>query len=257
MKLIFKLKPLMSIVFITTILAIVGIASSQAADFNVTCNASGCTSPGSATFNETSVAPGDSITKYIQVKNNHNETLNLDMTTSKENNTDDIFLDVVDVVVIGLGGRVRFNNTLRQFLTSPTIDLGSINDSGQEKVKIILTLRDVGNQYQGKQAIFDLPIHINVQGQGGTSDSSAGEASVIGSPSPSPFQAGIVAGAVVSPEPGVLGESTPSAQTKDEAQTPGSVLGQVKSLFKWWPWLFLLGPLFWWFHLLYKRRRNR
>lgn len=250
MKLLTNLKPLLFTLSIFIIGFNFFISIAQAADFSITCNPNGCTSPANAIVDEPSIAPGDSITRTFQVKNNHHETLNLDMTTTKDNSTDDIFLDAVDVIVLGLGGRTRFDDTLRQFLNNPNIDLGSLNASGQKQVKITFAFQPVGNQYQNKQAIFDIPVHIDIQGRGGfgTRSTSTTTTSVSSITNPIPFTFKL--------KPIILGSSTPSS--KLQKQIPSPSIRQLKKLYQqWWFWLLLLGPLFWWFLRLYKRWRSR
>jgi|GEM_PF-5428963 hypothetical protein len=230
-----------------------------AADFSITCSPSGCSSPATAIINRSDIAPNDFIAKSFQVKNNHHETLNLDMTTTKNNLTDDIFLDVVNVIVTGLGGRIRFNDSLRQFLNQPSIDLGSLNASALEQVNITFTFQPVDNQFQNKQAKFDIPVHIDIQGRGGVGSSDSGDngwytasTNTITKQSFFPFQTGFVAGASFIPKPTILGESIPPTPS----QTPDPNVSKTKLFFKWWYWLFFLAPIFWWFRLLYIRRRS-
>ena len=233
MKLLNKFKPLLLTILLAVSILIISIHDSKAAEYKITCDSSGCTSPGTAIFNETNIAPGDSITKYIEVKNNYNETLNLNMTTTKDNNTDDIFLDVIDVIVIGLDDQIRFDDTLRQFLNDPIIDLGSINDSGQDQVKITLSFQNVDNQYQGKQAVFDIPINIKVQGQGENLDDSS-------TPTFSFNPTGKIAGVT----------------TTQSSSSPGGQIKGAQSTFSWL-WLLLLIPFGLIFFLLYRRRLQK
>ncbi|MFC1627068.1 hypothetical protein ACFL18_00740 [Patescibacteria group bacterium] len=225
-----KIKTFLLTILFTATLAMVLVNSTKAADYNITCDANGCTSPGTAVFNQTNVAPGDSFTKTIEVKNLHNETLNLEMNASQNQGTDNIFLNVVDVTVIGLGGRTRFSDTLANFLTTNKIDLGSLNDQGLEQAIITMTLRDVGNEYQGKQAKFNININISVQASGPSIGGTGGGTTP--SPSPSPT-VGFVAGAFITPTPSpeILGEATPSASTLSD-----TILG-LQSFNWWWPLL--------------------
>lgn len=222
-----------------------------AADYKVICDSGGCTGPTSATFYETNLSPGDSITKTIEVKSAYGQTLNLTLTADKQINTDDALLDQIQVTVLGLNNRIRFTGTLKEFLETPSVDLGHLFAFGTRNVEITTTLARFGNPYQSQKAWFDIPIQINVQGQG---QGGTGGPGATVSPNPSPTITDFVAGATASPEPEVLGESTPSAQIS--TSSPGSILGQIKSYLRWWPWLVLLIPILWWIFLLYKRRRN-
>lgn len=231
MNLIQKYKPLLISLFIASALVILVVKISQAADYDIICDANGCTSPGTAIFNETTVAPGNSVTKTIEIKNQHGETINMDMTASQNLGTDNDFLNVVDVVVQEVNSFTRFTGTLTAFLNNPAIDLGSLNAYKTKLIAITLTFQNVGNEFQGKQAKFDIPVHINVQspaigGGGGITTGTTGAAT-----SPSPLPLGTVAGVFTSPISQVLGEATPAA----ESQLPSGFTAGHTTFNWWWP----------------------
>lgn len=151
------------------------IPQSKAADQTVTCTDSGCSGIADALFNESGVAPGESLTKSLEIINNHSQTLKLALSPSKNTETDDDFIEWVTVTVTTDKGS-RFTGTLGQFLTT-YIDLEKLESHQRRSVTISLSLADVGNDFQGKQAKFNFDLKIDQE---------------VFSPSPSP--AGIVAG---------------------------------------------------------------
>lgn len=137
------------------------VGSTTAADQSILCNSLGCTSPGTALFSETNVAPGDTVTKTLEVKNQRSETLTIELSAYKKSGTDDDFLEKVDVSVDEVGGGNKYSGSLGDFLQgSTTVALGSISASSTKEFDITLALEDVGNEYQGKGANFDISVDV-------------------------------------------------------------------------------------------------
>ena len=233
------------LIILITAAALILIPISRAADQTITCTDSGCSGISDALFNESSVAPGESVTKSLEIINNHSQTLKLALSPSKNTGTDDDLIESVSVTVTTDKGN-RFTGTLGQFLTA-YIDLEKLESGQHRPVSISLSLADVGNDFQGKQAkfSFDLKIDQEVPGDsGGTGGTAA-------SPSPSP--AGVVAGVFTAVQNQVLGEETAAEEIVGVSPSPspavGVVAGQATS--PWW-WLLLLLfplPLFWYWRL--------
>jgi len=197
-----------------TAAALLWIPFSRAADQTITCTDSGCSGISDALFNEAGVAPGESVTKSLEIINNHSQTLKLALDPSQNTGTDTDFIESVTVTVTTDKGS-RFTGTLGQFLTA-YIDLEKLESGQRRPVEIALSLADAGNEFQGKQAKFSFDLKIDQEVPGDAA-----------SPSPSPA-AGLVAGAQTelagafipeeSPSPGpeaspeILGETTPAGR---------------------------------------------
>lgn len=221
MNILQRFKPLLIVIFLTTIITGLLVQTSRAADQTITCDNSGCSGLSDGLFNELSVAPGQSITKSIEIINNHDETMKLAMSVSKNSLTDDDFIKIVDVTVKTDGTINRFSGSLESFLTS-YIDLEKLESGQNRLVDINLTMQNVGNEYQGKQAKFSFDVKIDQEVPGDS------EAAAV-SPSPNPvLLTGLVAGAQTALE-SVLGVSTPSASI---VESEGDVLGKQSS--NWW-----------------------
>jgi len=239
MPLLNKLKPIALLLLLVGYLAMT-IVTSLAADQTITCVSGGCSGLQNSLFDELSVAPGDSVTKSIEIINKQGETMKLAMNVSKNDLTDDDFTALVAVTVNTDGINNRFSGSLESFLTS-YIDLEKLEDGRHRLVEITLSLPDVGNEYQGKQAKFSFDVKIDQEvpggGVGGTVTSSSP------SPSPSPSLSSFIT------------TSTPSPSPSPSPATTGTVKG--KQTGQYWPWLFSLIPLGWFGRFLYKRRRLR
>lgn len=229
------MKKTLLLVLISAALLIL-IPWSKAADQTITCTDSGCSGIADALFNESGVAPGESVTKSLEIINNHSQTLKLALSPSKNTETDDNFIELVTVTVTTDKGG-RFTGTLGQFLTA-YIDLEKLESHQRRQVEISLSLDNVGNDFQGKQAKFSFDLKIDQEvpgdGTGGTTD---GGATAAASPSPSP--AGIVAGVFTA--------------SQDQAPSPspqGIIAGQSSSPWRWWFLLLLFPlPLFWYWRM--------
>lgn len=218
------------------------VKSAQAADLAIVCHADGCSHPDTVLFNNLNVAPGQSISKTIEIKNNLTQTLNLDLTAAKSSETDDDFLDKINVSLDEVGFVNRFSGSLNDFFTS-TIDLGSLNAGQTKSIIITLTLQDVGNEYQGKQSKFDLTVAINQQ----ASAVSGGEETQEETQEPTKSISKILGISVPSAGAGQITEADTLAES-----------GQIKgeSYFRWWFWL-IPAPLVLFSWLLYRRPRVR
>jgi len=159
MKLLNKIKPVALLLLSVGYLAVT-IVTSLAADQTITCVPGGCSGIQNSLFDELSVAPGGSVTKSIEIINNHGETMKLAMSVSKNDLTDNDFTKLVDVVVNTDGSNNRFTGSLESFLTS-YIDLEKLENGQHRLVEITLSLQDVGNEYQGKQAKFSFDVKID------------------------------------------------------------------------------------------------
>lgn len=229
------------------------IPFSLAADQTVTCTNSGCSGLTNSLFSELNMAPGGLVTKSIEVISNHNETMKLALSVSKKEVTDNDFIEFVQVAVVTDGLKNRFSGNLTSFLGS-FIDLEKLESGQRRMVEISLSLDDVGNEFQGKQAnfSFDLKIDQEVPGSG---DGGVG-GGVAASASPSPAILGVTA---FFPQgqsflESVLGVATPSALMPGFINPEGSVQGESSGR-SWFWWLMLLFvPVFW---LLWLRKRRR
>ena len=161
-----KIKSLIFSLLAAASLTAMFVGSSRAADHSIVCNSLGCSGPGTALFSETNITPGDSVTKSLEVKNERRENLTIELTAEKKLGTDEDFIKKVDVSVDEVGGANKFFGTMEIFLDGATsIPLGTLSVSSVKEYAVTLGLKDVGNEYQGKGASFN--IAVNVTGEAG------------------------------------------------------------------------------------------
>ena len=208
-----------------TAAALLWIPFSRAADQTITCTDSGCSGISDALFNEAGVAPGESVTKSLEIINNHSQTLKLALDPSQNTGTDTDFIESVTVTVTTDKGS-RFTGTLGQFLTA-YIDLEKLESGQRRPVEIALSLADAGNEFQGKQAKFSFDLKIDQEVPGDAA-----------SPSPSPA-AGLVAGAQTELAGAFIPEESPSPGPEAGPE----ILGETTPAGRDWRWLWLSIPL--------------
>jgi len=212
-----------------TAAALLWIPFSRAADQTITCTDSGCSGISDALFNEAGVAPGESVTKSLEIINNHSQTLKLALDPSQNTGTDTDFIESVTVTVTTDKGS-RFTGTLGQFLTA-YIDLEKLESGQRRPVEIALSLADAGNEFQGKQAKFSFDLKIDQE--------VPGEAA---SPSPSPA-AGLVAGAQTELAGAFIPEESPSPGPEAGPEASPEILGETTPAGRDWRRLWLSIPL--------------
>lgn len=133
----------------------------NAADYTVTCTTDGCDSPSTPLFQELSAVPGESVSKSLTIQNDRPETIDVSLSTKQNSDTDEDFLDAVDVSIKKSDGTVIDNRILSDFLGGGTIPLEEIPARQYREYSISLLFRkNSPNTYQGKQANFDIVISI-------------------------------------------------------------------------------------------------
>jgi len=212
-----------------TAAALLWIPFSRAADQTITCTDSGCSGISDALFNEAGVAPGESVTKSLEIINNHSQTLKLALDPSQNTGTDTDFIESVTVTVTTDKGS-RFTGTLGQFLTA-YIDLEKLESGQRRPVEIALSLADAGNEFQGKQAKFSFDLKIDQEVPGDAA-----------SPSPSPA-AGLVAGAQTELAGAFIPEESPSPGPEAGPEASPEILGETTPAGRDWRRLWLSIPL--------------
>jgi hypothetical protein len=236
--------------------ALISIPWSKAAEFSINCDDNGCDNSGQKFFDNTAVAPGESVTRSLEIQNNAKDQINVNVKAVKKDGTDEDFLQYVSLEIHDVGGPSRFNGSVSDFFNQ-TIDLGAVPAGQPKAIDFTMTLADVPNEYQGKKINFDFPVNLSVPG-GPSSPSAtdgvggAGGGGVGASPSPSPklsltsFFGGQIAGLQTGPE------ESPEPSVSPSPSASPDILGQTSPR-NWYWWLLLLIPLYW----LIKRIRRK
>ncbi len=123
-------------------------------------------------FNEVSVMPGNTATRFIKVTNTSGETKNVVIEAINKNDPD-LFSEKLSFE-IKRGSDVVFDGTLKQFFTAGEMVLSSIdnNTTAQYDVTFLFD-KDAGNSYQNATVGFDLL--VGFQGEEGGSTDNPGD----------------------------------------------------------------------------------
>jgi len=109
-------------------------------------------------FSEANFLPGDSVTRYIKVKNNSTDIFKI--ATKADNFVDDDGLGDVLNLEIKQGIVSHYNDTLSNFFSAGVVLLPDLAGNGaQTQYDYIISFNPVaGNTYQGKSLKFDILI---------------------------------------------------------------------------------------------------
>lgn len=130
-------------------------------DFTVVCDNSGCSGPAISIFNESAILPGESFTRTLAVQNDRSKDIALKLSAGKKSTTDDIFLNVLDVVVKNSDNSLINSLGLADFLSGTKIDLGNVVVGAKKSLIITINFdKNAGNAYQAKKAVFDILFEI-------------------------------------------------------------------------------------------------
>jgi hypothetical protein len=89
---------------LSTIIILWPFKSISAYDKEVVCGSSECNGFSGALFSENDIKPGDSVNKTLSIKNERDESLNVKLSSEKNNGTDDILAQRITIIIY-YGGR--------------------------------------------------------------------------------------------------------------------------------------------------------
>jgi hypothetical protein len=120
-------------------------------------------------FHEMNMAPKESVTKQITVKNNTKNTQKLSLNLKKLVGTPDKKLAKVLTLKITRGGDVLFEKPISN-IDGDDIYLEKIPAGKTYTYDFKVTMKNVGNEYQGKQIKFDMNLNAQEQQVAGDRD---------------------------------------------------------------------------------------
>jgi len=247
--------------FLILLMPLVFVGHVFAADITIVCDESGdssdckVTSESNRLFNESNWAPGQTISRSIQVINNdHNDDCDLKMSTNKEVISPAGFTQITFTAIkrdgnllfgdVGADGKATPAKDLQDVFDSSYIDFGEVSEQGGVAIYdwLVTFDKDAGNEYQGANVSFDFGINFECDHSSSSSSDSDDDdtTSVAGASSVSPF-AFFGGGTVPELVEGVIaGASTESAQISNQT---GEV-GGTKTCRDTWLFWFLLSLQF-------------
>lgn len=146
-------------------------SSVLAADLNINFTNTSCSLDpvNGAIFHETNLLPLDQINRSLKAVNTYSEPAKLTIAVKDEvfNDSDPSFADILTVTIteVESGNLVYGPKTIRQWKNDDYIQLSAgIPGNAERNYIFTVSMDNVGNEYQGKQLIFDL--NLNCQGLG-------------------------------------------------------------------------------------------
>jgi hypothetical protein len=170
-----------------------------AADLNVTCDSSGCTTiPGgqAALFNETKFLPGQDVTRTIYVVNNSSDDCSLKMTINNSRE-DEVGLDGVvftaindgfsDIYGVSAGSEALSNKNFANLFNDGTINFGGVPKSSSKTYSWVATFNPLaGNEFQGLKTKFDFNIYFTCESSSPGTTSTGGSTTLQACSEPTP-----------------------------------------------------------------------
>ena len=237
----------LSKIFLTILIFFTFTTKLYAADYTITCTNKTCQTNDTTIFNQTNLAPQDSFSKTVEIKNIHSK--NIDISLHPISTSSATIIEKIDITVNNSSSSLYFNNSLKEFLNS-TINLKNIGGKSSQTFTISASMQRMDNSFQGKEVKFDLRFDFS-QPERSSAGTSNNQTAATFYPSEIKKIIEKYLGNNFSDIPEVLGESTPPINP------PNSFIKTIKEYLRWWPWLLLLIPFIYWILLLYKRRRVR
>lgn len=141
-------------------------AIAQAADLDVNFEST-------PLFNEINLAPGKSVTKYIDVTNNTSATQQIGIETINENDEDGLASQFT--LLIKQGEDILYEKSLKEFFDEGEVHIGDVSAGSTVKYYVTLSFNaEADDDYQGKTGGFDLLVGILGQEGGGGGRSGGG-----------------------------------------------------------------------------------
>jgi len=156
----------LTLVFIIAIFLFYVPSRIFASDVNILCNSTGCSGLTDKIFDTQNMVPGDSIQKTISIKNEVGESININLLADKDAATDDAFALKASIVLYKDTSLI-YSNYFMNFLDESSVSLGTIGNGQTAEYKIEISLaKELGNEIQRKQVIFDMAFAIKNEGTG-------------------------------------------------------------------------------------------
>jgi len=211
-----------------------------AADQTITCTNNVSCSGINTIFSLSEISAGSSFTRSVAIDNRRNHTLDINLTAEKVATTDDDLLKLLDVVVKEVGHQTFFSDTLETFLDSSTsIYLGGVSANETKQLTITVSLPTGTQNYQDKEANFDLNFALSEDVSVHTSTSTTT------TPSTSPVLGFTTTATSTTASPSPVASIQPTPLKNSPSPAPSTsepeVLGTQSSQYTW---VFYLGLLF-------------
>ncbi len=156
-----KLKPYLLSLLVIASLAVIFIGVSRAADQTITCDeTSGCTGSTGPLFEETNMAPLDTITRTVTTQNNYPENrdfaVEIISATFSDSTPSLAQILTVEVIEQESASSVYGPKTIEQWKNDGYVILSNVPTGGNRHYDFTATMANVGNDYQEKELVFDL-----------------------------------------------------------------------------------------------------
>jgi len=164
----FKGTTILKLLVLTLVIAITFTAIStfgqvNANDLEVSCKNTECVfTSDSNLFNETNIYPTWSNTKSIKINNDHqsNRVYAVSISENSFLDSDPSLLEILDIKITNEDGKKIFDKNLSEFKKQNFVLLSPIKPEKSETFYFTVTMKNVGNEYQGLKASFNMNVYF-------------------------------------------------------------------------------------------------
>lgn len=147
--------------FISTILfAFVFPSSLFAADQSIICDSGGCSGVTGPIFSEVDLLPTQIVTQVVTATNNHSSNLDFAVEIKSDTFSDSSpsMADIFQIMIIEQeSGLIIYSApSITDWKNAGFVSLSNIPSYQTRHYDFIITMKNVGNEYQGKLLVFDL-----------------------------------------------------------------------------------------------------
>lgn len=154
-----KIKPYLAAVLVLSSFVIIYIGTSRAANQEIICSEEGCSSLTGSLFNEKNLAPKDSVKKTVLAVNNYAQDRIFAVEVTNFSDSTPSLSEVLKITISKEDGeKVYGPEKISQWEQGGFITLSEISAGDQEEYSFVVTLDNVGNDYQDKTFTFDLSL---------------------------------------------------------------------------------------------------
>jgi hypothetical protein len=174
-----KFKNLFLVIFVLASSAVFLIGITGAADQTITCDStSGCTGSTGPLFDESNLAPLDTITQTVTAQNHYpeNRDFAVEIASASFSDSTPSLAQVLTVEVVEQesGSTVYGPKTIKEWKNDGYIILSNVPAGGSRKYDFTVDMANVGNEYQSQQLSFDLSLGFEALSASSTTSSSQG-----------------------------------------------------------------------------------
>jgi hypothetical protein len=154
------IKRLLTLLISSILFTFIFSSSSFASNQSIVCDLGGCSGVTGPIFSEVDLLPTEKVTQIVTATNNHSANLNFAVEIKSDTFSDSTpsMANIFQIMIIEQeSGLVVYSApSITVWKNAGFVSLSNIPSSQTRHYDFIITMKNVGNEYQGKLLVFDL-----------------------------------------------------------------------------------------------------